>query len=70
MVEAEHATGDVDKIVVTAKKVMDPKEIALFLLLHLNEDFDEDLLQDAITNMQFDWYIYLNPSISWNDYKQ
>ena len=27
---------------------MDPKEISLHFLLHLNEDFDDDLLSDAI----------------------
>jgi len=28
--------------------VMDPKEISLHFLLHMNEDFDDDLLQDAV----------------------
>jgi hypothetical protein len=27
---------------------MDPKEIALHFLLHVNEDFDDDLLKDAV----------------------
>jgi len=27
---------------------MDPKEISLHFLLHMNEDFDDDLLQDAV----------------------
>ena len=27
---------------------MDPKEISLHFMLHLNEDFDDDLLSDAI----------------------
>lgn len=40
--------GDVEEVTVTVKKVMDPKEISLHFLLHLNEDFDDDLLQDAI----------------------
>lgn len=30
------------------KKVMDPKEIALHFMLHINDDFDDDLLQDAL----------------------
>jgi hypothetical protein len=30
------------------KKILDPKEIALHFLLHINEDFDDDLLQDAV----------------------
>lgn len=27
---------------------MEPKEISLHFLLNLNEDFDDDLLQDAL----------------------
>jgi hypothetical protein len=27
---------------------MDPKEIALHFMLHINEEFDDDLLQDAL----------------------
>jgi hypothetical protein len=38
----------VDKFTLYTKKVMDPKEIALHFLLHLNEDFDDDLLKDAV----------------------
>lgn len=30
------------------KKVMDPKEIALHFMLHINDEFDDDLLQDAL----------------------
>lgn len=48
LVQSYHENGDVDDIVVTSKKVMEPKEISLHFLLHLNEDFDDDLLQDAI----------------------
>ena len=29
-------------------RLCDPKDLALHLLLHLNEDFDDDLLQDAM----------------------
>lgn len=36
IVEAYHENGDVSDIKVTVKKVMDPKEISLHLLLHLN----------------------------------
>ena len=28
--------------------MVDPKEISMHFLLHLNEDFDDDLLQDAV----------------------
>jgi len=48
VVQSEHQNGDCDYIVITAKKVMDPKEISMHFLLHLNPDFDDDLLQDAI----------------------
>jgi dynactin complex subunit len=48
LVQSYHENGDVEDIVVTCKKVMEPKEISLHFLLHLNEDFDDDLLQDAI----------------------
>ena len=48
VIEAFHENGDVTKIDITSKKVMDPKEISLHFLLHLNEDFDDDLLSDAI----------------------
>jgi hypothetical protein len=29
-------------------KALDPKEISLYFMLHINEDFDDDLLGDAI----------------------
>ena len=48
VVQATHANGDVDEIKFSAQKVMNPKEISLHFLLHLYEDFDDDLLQDAI----------------------
>jgi hypothetical protein len=38
----------VDEFTLKIKKVMDPKEIALHFMLHLNEEFDDDLLQDAL----------------------
>ena len=34
------------------------KENYLQCLLHLNEDFDDDLLQDAMILLGFDWTIY------------
>ena len=54
VVEGKHVNGDVEKVDVTIKKIMDPKEISLHFLLHLNEDFDDDLLQDAIELLH--WY--------------
>lgn len=35
------------------KKVMDPKEIALHFMLHINDDFDDDLLQDSLELLGF-----------------
>lgn len=32
---------------------MDPKEIALHFMLHINDDFDDDLLQDSLELLGF-----------------
>jgi hypothetical protein len=48
LMEGEYENGDVDEFTLKIKKVMDPKEIALHFMLHINEDFDDDLLQDAL----------------------
>jgi hypothetical protein len=48
LVQVEKENGDVKEMIVTVKKIMDPKEISLHFLLTLNEDFDDDLLQDAL----------------------
>jgi len=34
---------------------MEPKEISLHFLLHMNEDFDDDLLQDAVDLLNVKW---------------
>lgn len=52
LIEGEYENGDVDEFTLWVKKVLDPKEIALHFLLHINEDFDDDLLQDAIELME------------------
>ena len=51
LIESEYENGDVDNFTLWVKKILDPKEIALHFLLHINEDFDDDLLQDAIELM-------------------
>jgi hypothetical protein len=33
---------------VTTKKLMTPQEMYLHFMLHMNEDFDDDLLHDAL----------------------
>ncbi len=48
VVEGFYENGDVKNIKVTTKKVMDPRQISLHFMLHLNEDYDDDLLGDAI----------------------
>ena len=48
MVQTEHTNGDCSEMTVSVNKIMDPKEIAMHFLLHINDDFDDDLLQDAI----------------------
>lgn len=48
MIQAYHMNGDCEDCTITVKKLVDPKEISMQFLLHLNEDFDDDLLQDAI----------------------
>ena len=48
MIEAEHDNGDVSEISVTTKRLMTPREMYLHFMLHINEDFDDDLLQDAV----------------------
>ena len=40
--------GDCDDCTFTTKKMVDPKEISMHFLLHMNDDFDDDLLQDAV----------------------
>jgi len=40
---------------ISIKKVMEPKEISLHFLLHMNEDFDDDLLQDAVDLLNVKW---------------
>lgn len=48
VVQAIHQNGDCEKIIIVNQKVLDPKEINLHFLLGFNEDFDDDLLLDAV----------------------
>ena len=48
MVQTYHLNGDCEDCIFTMKKMVDPKEISMHFLLHLHEDFDDDLLQDAV----------------------
>ena len=47
-VEAKHDNGDVKKVKVATRKLITANYMFLHLLLHLNEDFDDDLLQDTL----------------------
>lgn len=55
VVQSIHDNGDCEEISFLVRKVVDPKEINLHFLLHLNEDFDDDLLQDACEMLSKDW---------------
>lgn len=48
VIEAKHNTGDVNEVEVTTKRLVTPQEMYLHFMLHINEDFDDDLLHDAI----------------------
>jgi hypothetical protein len=45
---AEYAAGDVKNIEIHHYKVLSPKDTRIHLLLHIYEDFDDDLLQEAL----------------------
>jgi hypothetical protein len=51
LIMAEYDNGDVKEIHVTVKRPSDLKEVAIHFMLHINEDFDDDLLQDALDLM-------------------
>lgn len=48
IIEGFYENGDVEEIGVTTKKIVDLRDISLHFMLHLNENFDDDLLSDAI----------------------
>jgi hypothetical protein len=48
LVLAEFDNGDVKEIHLTIKRLAEMKEVALHFMLHINENFDDDLLQDAL----------------------
>lgn len=48
IVEAIHENGEVEEVTVRAKRLMTVGEMYLHMLLGVNEDFDDDLLQDAL----------------------
>ncbi len=51
LIEAIHDNSEVSSIKVTTKRLMTVSEMYLHFLLSLNEDFDDDLLQDALDEM-------------------
>jgi len=48
LIMAEYDNGDVKDIHVTNRRMTQMKEIAVHFMLHINEDFDDDLLQDGL----------------------
>lgn len=52
LIVAEYENGDVKEIHVTVKRLSELKEVVLHFMLHINEDFDDDLLQDALNLME------------------
>ena len=61
MIQAEHTNADCSEVTVTTRKLLNIKEISLQFLLHINEDFDDDLLLDATRllensyNLEIEW---------------
>jgi hypothetical protein len=48
LITAYYDNGNVQEIQVEQRRMAEKREVALHFMLHLNEDFDDDLLQDAI----------------------
>lgn len=48
VIEGLYDNGDLKEILVTTKKIVDLREISLHSMLNLNQDFEDDLLFDAI----------------------
>ena len=48
LIEAVHSNGEVDSVLVVSKRLLTIPEIYLHMLLHLNDNFDDDLLMDAL----------------------
>jgi hypothetical protein len=48
MIENEYENGAVSEFTCKYKKLIEYKEILLFFMLEMNEDFDDGLLQDVV----------------------
>lgn len=48
IIDSQFENGDVSEVTVSAKKVMNPREIYMFFMLEMNPDFDSDLLQTVV----------------------
>lgn len=48
IIENVYENGDCEWFECSSKKVMNPKEISMHLMLSLNDEFDDDLLQDVV----------------------
>ena len=47
-IQAEHTNTECEEVKIISRKLVDLKEISLLFLLHINDDFDDDLLQDTV----------------------
>ncbi len=57
---AEYDNGDVKDIHVTNRRMTQMKEIAVHFMLHINEDFDDDLLQDGLELLDLiEWWLII-----------
>lgn len=69
IVDALFENGNVDEIVMTYKKVMQPKEISVHFLNEIIEDCDDDLLYEVtkvIDYSKWEWWRCLNLFINYN----
>ncbi len=48
LIEAIHENSNVNEVKIITKRLTECKEIYLHFMLHIEEDFDDDLLSDAI----------------------
>jgi len=53
LVHNQYENGDCDWFICETVKVVNPKEISMYFLLSINENFDDDLLQDVVEMIDY-----------------
>ena len=53
IIESQFENGDVEEVTIDPKKVMNPKEIYMYFMLKMNEEFDSDLLQTVVEMIDY-----------------